>query len=48
MSGTLTLPPGMFAWKSDNPNGPPIAPYDTGGLSGHDATAIQSDTSDRV
>ena len=29
MSGTLTLPPGMFAWKSDNPNGPPIAPYDT-------------------
>jgi hypothetical protein len=29
MSGTLTLPPGMFTWKSDNPNGPPIAPYDT-------------------
>jgi hypothetical protein len=28
MSGTLTLPPGMFTWKSENPNGPPIAPYD--------------------
>lgn len=29
VSGTLTLPPGMFAWESDNPNGPPLAPYDT-------------------
>jgi hypothetical protein len=28
MSGTLTLPPGMFTWKSVNPSGPPIAPYD--------------------
>lgn len=27
MSGTLTLPPGMFTWKSVNPSGPPIAPY---------------------
>ncbi len=29
MSGTLTLPPGMFTWQFENPNGPPIAPYDT-------------------
>ncbi|HTP10795.1 MAG TPA: hypothetical protein VMP08_21225 [Anaerolineae bacterium] len=29
MSGTLMLPPGMFTWKSDNPSGPPISPYDT-------------------
>ncbi len=29
MSGTLTLPPGMFTWKSENPNGPPFAPYDS-------------------
>jgi hypothetical protein len=29
MSGTLTLPPGMFTWKSDGPDGPAIAPYDS-------------------
>ncbi len=29
VSGTLALPPGMFTWQSENPNGPPIAPYDT-------------------
>jgi hypothetical protein len=28
MSGTLTLPPGMFTWTAENPAGPPIAPYD--------------------
>ena len=28
MSGTLTLPPGLFTWQAENPNGPPIAPYD--------------------
>lgn len=29
LSGTLTLPPGMFTWQSENPSGPPIAPYNT-------------------
>jgi hypothetical protein len=29
MSDTLTLSPGLFTWKSDESNGPSIAPYDT-------------------
>jgi hypothetical protein len=29
MSGTLTLPPGMFTWKGEGLDGPAIMPYDT-------------------
>jgi hypothetical protein len=28
MSGTLVLPPGMFTWTAENPDGPSLTPYD--------------------
>ena len=29
MSGTLTLPPGLFKWQSENSSGPSISPYNS-------------------